>query len=89
MAFGHRPDRETSLLEIEMFHDPGECHMSDPMFVHHKRWHSVSFEELQKESPNFQRADLTEFNLLSLLIQILIVSSRGECVLPPRKNINL
>ena len=41
-----------------MFHDPGECHMSDQIFVHHKRWHSVSFEELQKESPNFQRADL-------------------------------
>ena len=43
----------------EMFHDPGECHMSDPIFVHYKRWHSVLFEELQKESPNFQRADLT------------------------------
>ena len=43
----------------KMFHDPGECHMSDPVFVHHKRWHSVSFEELQKESHNFQRADLT------------------------------
>ena len=46
-------------LLLEMFHYPGECHMSDPIFVHHKRWHSVSFEELQKESPNFQIADLT------------------------------
>ena len=44
---------------LEMFHDPGERQMSDPIFVHHKRWDSVSFEELQKESPNFQIADLT------------------------------
>ena len=49
----------TKKYVIEMFHDPGECHMSDPIFVHHKRWHSVSFAELQKESPNFQREDLT------------------------------
>ena len=40
-----------------MFHDPGEFHMVDPTFVHHKRWHSISFEELQKESSNFQRPD--------------------------------
>ena len=31
-----------------MFHDPGEFHMVDPIFVHHKKWHSASFEELQK-----------------------------------------
>ena len=44
---------------LEMFHDPDECHIVDPIFVHQKRWYSVSFEELQKETPNFQRADLT------------------------------
>ena len=44
---------------IEMFHDPGEFQMVDPIFVHHKRWHSVSFEELRKESSNFQRPDFT------------------------------
>ena len=36
---------ETTL--IEMFHDPDECHMPDPIFVHRKRWNSVSFKELQ------------------------------------------
>ena len=46
-------------MTIEMFHDPGEFHMSNLIFVHHKRWHSLPFEELQKESPNFQRADLS------------------------------
>ena len=64
-----------------MFQDPGECHMSDPVFVHKKRWQSVSFKEQQQKSCIFQRADLPNLNLLSLLIQILIVSTGAVCVL--------
>ena len=33
----------TMSFVIEMFHDPGECHMLGPTFDHQKRWHSVSF----------------------------------------------
>ena len=42
-----------------MFHAPGEYHMSDPVFVRHKRWQSVPFQEQQKKSSSFQREDLT------------------------------
>ena len=42
-----------------MLHDPGEFHRIDPISVHHKRWYSVSFEELQKQCSNFQRPDFT------------------------------
>ena len=38
------------IIKIETFQDPGQFHMVDPIFVHHKKWHSVSFEELQKGS---------------------------------------
>ena len=57
ILYMHRGDRKTSL--IGMFLDPGECHMSDPVFMDKKRWQSVSSEEQQKKSSIFQRADLT------------------------------
>ena len=43
---------------IEMFHDLGEYHMSNPVFIRHKRWQSISFQEQQKKSSSFQTADL-------------------------------
>ena len=33
--------------------------MSDPVFIQHNRWQSVSFQEQQKKSSSFQGADST------------------------------
>ena len=54
--------------------------MVDPIFIHHKGGTPFLLKSYKRKVPIFKDRSLPNLNLLSLLIQILTVSTGAACV---------